>query len=66
MCHEINDGAVIPFDKDFGGLIACVVFSCEYNSVRSTACLGMRSVRTGIDRDTEGVNRFQGSVGVPP
>ena len=29
MCHEINDGAVIPFDKDFGGLIAYVVFSCE-------------------------------------
>ena len=29
MCHEINDGAVIPFNKDFGGLIASVVFSCE-------------------------------------
>ena len=29
MCHEINDGAVIPFDKDFGGLIVCVVFSRE-------------------------------------
>ena len=29
MCHEINNGAVIPFDKNFGGLIACVVFSCE-------------------------------------
>ena len=24
MCHEIDDGAVIPFDKNFGGLIACV------------------------------------------
>ena len=29
MCHEINDGAVITFDKDFGGLIVCVVFSSE-------------------------------------
>ena len=43
MCHEINDGAVIPFDKNFGGLIACVVFSCQ-----SVACYLHRCYRSTI------------------
>ena len=57
--HEVNDSAVIPFNKDTRLEVQWKVPGCHKPSVSRTNCFSIDSIRTREERHCEGVKKSQ-------
>ena len=64
--HEVNDRAVIPFNKDTRWAVLWKVPGCHKHSVSRTNCFSIGGIRTREERHCKGVKKSQTLGGVFP